>query len=276
MMLMEVWFIETSNGMYELYNGDCLEILPTLDCKVDLVLTDPPYGVTQFSWDNKLNYEDMWLALKNVTAKTTPICLFGVQPFISELVNSNTSNYKYEWIWSKSHPTNPFVAKYQPMRYHENILVFYEKFGKYNPQMIERAEGGKKRVELANKKNEEVHTSNAYTGGTLTKRITDSASLPLSVKNPSTIIHSNSIGTISKEKIHFNKMGLEGITQKPVSLLEYFIRTYTDEGDTVLDFTMGSGSTGVACGNLNRKFVGIELNKDYFKIAKDRIKEAYE
>lgn len=231
----------------KLYNGDCLEVMKTIpDGSVDAVITDPPYGTTACKWDTIIPFEPMWEQLKRVTKKNGAIVLFGSQPFTSALVMSNPKWFKYEWVWDKKIPSGMSYAKYQPMRQHENIVVFCDGKTNYFPQMTLRDKpikgGGMTKGETTNNQNL-IALKKTYT-----------------TKNPTTII---SFDKIRKNSIH--------PTQKPVALMEYLIKTYTNEGETVLDFTMGSGTTGVACKNLNREFIGIELDKDYFELAKQRI-----
>ncbi len=233
-------------GMINLMLGDCLEKMKDIpDGSVDLVLTDPPYGTTACKWDTCIPFEPMWEQLKRVTKKNGAIVLFGSQPFTSALVMSNPKMFKYEWVWNKKQTGNPFLAKRQPLKIHENILVFGEN-PSYQPEMRAgkmRKKGGLKRSLLfTGRENEPTVENNQY--------------------YPVTIIEfTNSANR--KDRVH--------PTEKPADLMEYLIKTYTNEGETVLDFTMGSGTTGVACKNLNRNFIGIELDPTYFEIAKNRI-----
>ena len=226
--------------MLKLIHGDCLEEMKKIpDGSIDLVLTDPPYGTTACKWDTVIPLEPMWEQLKRVTKKNGAIVLFGSQPFTSALVMSNPKMFKHEWVWHKRTSANVANAKYQPLKTHENIMVFG---GMYKPQMVKgrpRMKGGKVRGGQAN-------------GGLAPKYYFSDEYYPVSVLDIKT------------------ERGLHP-TQKPVALMEYLIKTYTNEGEIVLDFTMGSGTTGVACKNLDRNFVGIELDKDYFEIAKERI-----
>ena len=229
------------------YNDDCLKVLPTLkDKSIDLVLTDPPYGTTACKWDSVIPFSLMWLNLKRIIKDNSCIALFGNEPFSSYLRTSNIEWFKYDWYWNKKIPSGMAFAKYQPMRQIELISIFSKNKIYYYPQKILRDKpiksGGIKRSETA------PHN------------------LPIGFKKE--YKYKNPINLIIFDKI---RRGSVHPTQKPVPLLEYLIKTYTNENDTVLDFTMGSGSTGVACKNLNREFIGIELNKKYFDIAKDRI-----
>ena len=235
----------------ELIHGDCLEEMKKIpDGSIDLVLTDPPYGTTACKWDTIIPFEPMWEQLKRVTKKNGAIVLFGSQPFTSALVMSNPKMFKYEWVWDKVRGSGHLLAKKRPMMSSENISVFCETTPFYNPQMRDR-----ERPRLSkNNGNTDVYNGNGevFVGEELKQRY------PVNI-------------------ITFSKSSQSDMTshptQKPVALMEYLIKTYTNEGETVLDFTMGSGTTGVACKNLNRNFIGIELDKDYYEIAKRRINE---
>ncbi|HUV59133.1 MAG TPA: site-specific DNA-methyltransferase [Desulfatiglandales bacterium] len=238
----------------ELIQGDCLEEMSSIpDGSVDMVLTDPPYGTTACKWDSIIPLEPMWAQLKRVIKPNGAIVLFGSEPFSSALRISNIKNYKYDWIWDKHIPRNFANAKRMPMNKHENISVFNCK-GHYYPQMVKRDKPVKVK-NYAKKGKDSNYKIN--TDGVIDKVYT------YTHKNPDTII----VGKWQANggKVHPN--------QKPVALMEYLIKTYTNEGETVLDFTMGSGTTGVACKNLNRNFIGIELDPEYFKIAEKRINE---
>jgi site-specific DNA-methyltransferase (adenine-specific) len=244
----------------KLINGDCLEEMKKIpDGSIDLILTDPPYGTTACKWDNVIPFDEMWKELNRIIKPNGAILLFGSEPFSSALRMSNIKNYKYDWIWSKDKPNNFATAKYIPMKYHETISVFYKKAPLYIPQMIERTGSGKKRYKTSVKLKQGVSGgSHLKSNKTIEKMYNPNLKFPSSILNFST----------------GRRQDLVHPTQKPVALLEYLIKTYTIENETVLDFTMGSGSTGVAAKNLNRDFIGIELDKDYFKIAKKRIEEA--
>ena len=240
-----------TNQASEVLQGDCLELMKGIpDGSVDMVLTDPPYGTTACKWDSVIPFEPMWEQLKRVTKKNGAIVLFGSQPFTSALVMSNPKMFKYELIWDKVQGKQPFLAKIQPMKSHENIIVFAKSKTKYNPQMWKGKPYTDKRAGQLDKTTHWVgHKRMDYENK--------------SDRYPITIIKANNP----------NRAG-QHPTQKPVALMEYLIKTYTNEGETVLDFTMGSGTTGVACVNTNRKFIGIELDKDYFDMARKRIDEA--
>ena len=233
----------------DLYNGDCLEVMKGIpDGSVDLVLTDPPYGTTACKWDTVIDLELMWEQLKRIIKPNGAIVMTASQPFTSVLVTSNLKGFKYCWQWDKKIPSGMSYARFRPMQQTEDICVFTRSGEKtiYNAQMILRDKpikgGGMSKGETTNNQNLKA----------LKKTYTH--------KNPTTLIQ---FDKIRKGSLH--------PTQKPVALMEYLIKTYTNEGETVLDFTMGSGTTGVACKNLNRKFIGIELDEKYFDIAKERI-----
>ena len=247
---------------YKLYQGDCLEIMDKLieeGIKVDMILTDPPYGTTGCKWDSVISLDEMWKRINKLIKDNGAICLFGSEPFSSNLRMSNIKNYKYDWYWNKNKPSGALVAKKQPMKAVETISIFYKKQCIYNPQMIKRTEEELKRLSK----------KSVYTIGTEVddRKWGKSGNRDDNkLKYPKNILIYKTVFNRSKEKTPHP-------TQKPVDLLEYLIKTYTNEGDLVLDFTMGSGSTGVACLNTNRKFIGIELDEKYFNIAKNRIEK---
>ena len=236
----------------DLHNGDCLEIMRDIpDGSVDLVLTDPPYGTTACKWDSVIPFEPMWEQLHRIIKPNGAMVLFGSEPFSSALRMSNIKNYKYDWIWDKKIAVGMSYARFQPMRQTENISVFCKSKTVYNPQMVKRdkpiKKGGNKYSPTspiqACKKGREFQKTYEY-------------------KNP--------VNLLTFDRI---RRGTVHPTQKPVALLEYLICTYTNEGETVLDNCMGSGTTGVACINTNRNFIGIELDETYFNIAQKRIAE---
>lgn len=234
-----------------LFEGDCLEKMKEIpDGSVDMVLTDPPYGVSACRWDVVIPFPDMWEQINRIIKPNGAVLLFGSEPFSSALRLSNLQEYRYDWIWEKTIASNFRMCKKQPSKKHEIISVFYAKQPTYNPQM----EKGKPYKDRARKRTTEVHREKVST-----KRPIDNHG----TRYPSSV-----------QKFSNKNNGNVHPTQKPVPLLEYLIRTYTDGGETVLDFTMGSGSTGVACINTGRKFIGIELDHGYFETAKQRIEEA--
>lgn len=235
-------------AVIDLKHGDCLELMKDIpDGSVDLVLTDPPYGTTACKWDSVIPFEPMWEQLNRIIKPNGAICLFGSEPFSSYLRMSNIENFKYDWIWNKKLAGNGILAKKQPLKIHEIVSVFHS--GIYMPQMTK----GRYRKKMGLKESE-ITSGNSYANQT-----ENDLYYPKSILEYGT-------GNMRKGRLH--------PTQKPVDLLEYLIRTYTNEGETVLDFTMGSGSAGVACVNTNRRFIGIEKDDKYFEIAKQRIDAA--
>lgn len=236
---------------YSLLFGDCLERMKEIpDGSVDLILTDPPYGTTACKWDSVIPFEPMWVELKRIIKPNGVIALFGSEPFSSALRMSNIKQYKYDWVWDKVKTGNPLNAKIMPLNRTENIMVFIKGKNFYYPIKTPRdkpkssgnvAEGSVKCFQGVKQENK-IYTE----------------------KYPTNLLTFSNAN--QKGKLH--------PTQKPVALLEYLIKTYTQENETVLDFTFGSGSTGVACLNTNRKFLGIEMEEKYFNIAKDRIEKA--
>lgn len=252
--------------MINLLHGDCLELMKSIpDKSIDLVLTDPPYGTTACKWDTVIPFEPMWKELKRIRKDNAAIVLFGSEPFSSHLRMSNIKEFKYDWVWQKDRAANFAASKYQPQKYHEILSTFGGK--NYYPQRIKR---GSERVKQG-QKNNNLSWQTVRRDGQEVSFQTDYKPRSFNVydaetKFPSSVLNYSIVNSSSKEK----KDGKHP-TQKPVALLEYLIKTYTLEGETVLDFTMGSGSTGVACKNLNRDFIGIEQDDKYFEIAKNRI-----
>ena len=230
-----------------LYNGDCLEVMDRLietGVKVDCIICDLPYGTTWAKWDLIINFDELWKRYNKIIKDGGAIILFSSQPFTTKLISSNIKEYKYTWYWIKNNKGNFLNAKRQPMRQVEEINVF--KKHNYYPQGLVINEsgvgrsGGCAKHTLANYKSEWEQKFTGY---------------------PSNVLYYN----VVKKGIH--------PTEKPVDLLEYLIKTYSEDGDLVLDNCMGVGSTGVACKNTNRKFIGIELDEKYFDIVVDRIKD---
>jgi site-specific DNA-methyltransferase (adenine-specific) len=247
----------------ELIQGDCIEKMKEIpDKSIDMILCDLPYGTSACSWDNIIPFDKLWEQYERIIKDNGAIVLFGQEPFSSLLRASNLKLYKYDWVWEKPNGANFLNLKYQPSKVHENIMVFgksatsYSKNGnmKYNPQM---EEGTPYKCTSGKQKNE-YHNSTVRTP---IKQVTTENG---GTRYPKSILQFNR----DKDKLH--------PTQKPVALLEYLIKTYTNEGDLVLDNTMGSGSTGVACVNASRNFIGIELDENYFNIAKERIEQTNE
>jgi len=236
--------------MIDLRNGNCLEVMKFIpDKSIDAIITDPPYGTTACKWDSVIDFELMWEQLNRIIKTNGAIVLFGSEPFSSALRMSNIKNYKYDWVWEKSKATNFLNAKKQPLRAKENISVFYKKQPVYNPQMS-KGKAYNKGIRKKQSKDDVYGNYNQSEGRS------EGARYPRDVMY---------FKTAESEGKTFHK------TQKPVALMEYLIKTYTNENETVLDFTMGSGSTGVAAKNLNRSFIGIEQDEKYFNIATERI-----
>ena len=236
--------------MINLMQGDCLERMKEIkDGSVDMVLTDPPYGTTACKWDSVIPFEPMWEQLKRITKRNGAIVMTANEPFTSSLITSNLKNFRYRLVWEKTVPTGHLNANRMPMKWHEDAVVFYQSLPTYNP--ILRSGKGYS-VSLSN-----VHSKNYGKQRNVGKAENDGSQY-----RPKDII--------GPFKNH-NGRGKVHPTQKPVALMEYLIKTYTNEGETVLDFTMGSGTTGVACKNLNRSFIGIEMDDKYFEIARERI-----
>lgn len=236
--------------MINLMMGDCLERMQEIpDGSVDMVLADPPYGTTACKWDSVIPLEPMWERLKRVIKPNGAIVMTASQPFTTTLIASNMKMFKYCWVWEKTRASNPYLAKKQPLRAHEDIAVFSVDSPIYYPQKndgayytISKKAGG--RV-AGDKKTNNSDYKGKRQGGRFPR-------------------------TVQKISNSSAEVGLHP-TQKPVALMEYLIKTYTNEGETVLDFTMGSGTTGVACVNLNRSFIGIERDDKYFDVAGVRI-----
>ena len=237
--------------MIKVYKGDCLEEMKLIESgSVDLILTDRPYGTTACKWDSVIPFEPMWEHLNRIIKPSGVICIFSGEPFTSVLITSNLKGFKYRWDWDKKIPSGMSYARFRPMQQSEDICIFTLNGKKsiYYPQMIKR-------------------DTPIKSGGTK-----KSESAPIAYKDPSfkkTYEYKNPTTLIKFPKI---RRGSVHPTQKPVALLEYLIKTYTLEGETVLDFTMGSGSTGVAAHNTNRNFIGIELDETYYKIARKRLR----
>lgn len=231
--------------MIDLRKGDCLEVMKNIpDKSVDMILCDLPYGTTACNWDIVIPFDKLWEQYNRIVKDNGAIVLFGSEPFSTLLRMSNIKNFKYDWIWNKKLAGNGILAKKQPLKIHEIVSVFNSNI--YFPQMTK----GKMRKKMGLKESE-------ITGGnSFVNEYANDLYYPQSIQE-------FSIANLRRGRLH--------PTQKPVELLEYLIKTYTNENETVLDNCMGSGSTGVACINTNRNFIGIELDEKYFEIAKGRI-----
>ena len=247
--------------MINLLKGDCLEVMKTIeDNSIDAIITDQPYGTTACKWDSVIDFDLMWEQLNRIIKPNGAIVLFGSEPFSSLLRCSNIKDYKYDLIWKKNIPTGFYNAKKQQLKIHENISIFYKSQPTYNPQMVKRSEEEYKKTLRVN--DSECFNPDIYGGGR--KKLIRKTAEEQKYKYPFTICEFNT------DRVYGGK---KHPTMKPVELMEYLIKTYTNENETVLDFTMGSGSTGVAAQNTNRNFIGIEQDETYFKIAEQRIKE---
>ena len=238
----------------QLIKGDCLEVMKSIpDGSIDAIICDLPYGTTACKWDSVLPFEKLWEQYERIIKPNGAIILFGSQPFTSALIMSNPKMFKYEWIWEKSKASNFLQASYMPLKAHENIVVFGKGKTKYNAQKTQGKAFNKGKDKRIGKATEVYHSIPNINGFEIVNET--------GLRNPRTVQYFTTAE--SEGKYH--------PTQKPLELLEYLVKTYTNEGDTVLDNTMGSGTTGVACVNTNRKFIGIEMDDNYFEIAKKRI-----
>lgn len=249
--------------MIELLHGDCLKEMKKIeDNSIDLVLTDPPYGTTSIKWDHVLDYETIWAELNRILKDNTTTILFGSQPFTSQLICSNLEWFKYELIWNKNKCGSPGLAKKRPMKVHENIIIFNKGTKTtYNPIMEAGAPYER------NCKNPEGYGSgvNRHGYGFGKKKVMSSKNN--GTRYPKSILHA-SRNFSAQQTVH--------PTQKPTNLLSWLIMTYSNPGDTVLDFTMGSGSTGVSCKKTGRSFIGIENDAKYYELARQRIDDTLE
>ena len=238
-------------GNATLYLGDCFDILPKLDMQADAIISDPPYGVTDCKWDNPIPLDSLWAMVEERTKQSANVVLFGCGKFSFNLINSKKRWYRYDLVWAKNKKVGFLNANLMPMRNHESILVFgrpgYLKKTAYNPQKFP---GGKAGIKITN------HHSGIYDNHGAYTHVSDGTVHPSSV-------------------LSFNSEAGQHPTQKPLALMEWLVRTYTNEGDTVIDPFMGSGTTGVAAINLKRKFIGVERDKKYVDIACERIEKAY-
>jgi len=235
----------------KIYNEDCLIGMKRIpDKSIDMVLCDLPYGTTNCNWDNIIPFEALWNQYERIIKDEGVIVLTGAEPFSSLLRNSNLKLYKYDWIWDKVKGTGFLNAKKQPMRNHETVSVFYKKFGVYNPQMTTGHA-------LKKSKRTSKHQTDVYGEMKNDYNYSSTERYPRSIQVFSTDTQNSSIHP----------------TQKPVGMFEYFIKTYTNDGDTVLDNCMGSATTAIACMNTDRNFIGFEKEKSYFELGNKRIAE---
>lgn len=232
----------------QLHNGDCLEVMSDIpDKSVDMILCDLPYGTTNCKWDTIIPFEQLWQQYSRITKDNSAIVLFAAQPFTTKLINSNLKNFRYCWYWKKNNVTGGIYCKYQPMRCIEDICVFYKKMPKYYPQGLK---------ELKKPIVKQPRQSSVYNE----KKI---PTVQTHIGYPKHLLEFKNDAVGNKKRLH--------PTQKPVDLLEYLVKTYTNKSDVVLDNCMGSGSTGVACVNTARNFIGIEKDSHYYNVAAARI-----
>lgn len=234
-----------------LFFGDCLNIMPQIESNsVNMILCDLPYGTTACKWDAIIPLDKMWEEYRRIIKIDGVIVLTASQPFTSILVSSNIKMFRHEWIWQKDKSGNFMNLKFEPAKVHESVLIFGNKKGTYNPIMEQRAEENKRKNKPRLNTSNIIHTQEFYTENSVGNN---------DLKYPTSVKFYNSV------------RNNEHPTQKPLGLFEYLIKTYTNENDIVMDNTMGSGTTGVACKNTNRSFIGIEKDENYFKIAEQRI-----
>lgn len=239
--------------MIDLRHGDCLEVMKSIaDGSVDLILTDMPYGTTNCKWDTVIDLESFWIEADRICRHNAAMVFTAAQPFTTTLINSNIKDFRYDLVWCKSKSSGFLNANRMPMRSHEDVLIFYKKLPTYNPQKTDGSPYKRK-----SSKKQRCGLYNAHLD-------TDSSS------------ENGDRHPFSYQVFKNGNNGSVHPTQKPVELMEWLVKTYSDEHDVVIDMFMGSGSTGVACINTNRKFIGIELDPDYFKIAENRINKAAE
>ena len=232
-----------------LMNGDCLELMKDIpDKSIDLILCDLPYGTTQNKWDSVIPFDKLWAQYNRIIKDNGAILLFSQMPFGANLIMSNPKMFRYEWIWEKEQSTGWLNAKKMPLKKHENILVFYKHLPTYNPQGLIELD----KPLMVDAKQHEYGGYNDNSQATWERKNTN---------------YPTDMLKYGRDKVK----GSLHPTQKPIALLEYLVKTYTNEGDTVLDNCMGSGSTGVACVNTNREFIGMELDEKYYKIACERL-----
>lgn len=247
-------YLKTKNGI--LYHADCLDVMPYLskkNIKFDLILTDPPYGITACKWDSVIPLDKLWLNINRIINDNTPIALFGSEPFSSKLRISNLKNFRYDWIWEKERPTGFGNAKRQPLKINELISIFYKHQCAYYPKMILLKKSYRHILPIVGTK--------TYSSGF--------KSLDNEKREYKTFTHSYPRNIIKFNRV-YNKNYIHP-TQKPVPLYEYLIKTYTKENDLVLDFCSGSGTLGIACENLNRKYIMVEKELKYCEIIKKRL-----
>ena len=244
--------------------GDCLEVMKEIpEGSIDMILCDLPYGTTNCKWDSVIDLDKLWKQYNRITKKNAAIVLTSTQPFTSILINSNINYFKYCWYWDRCIKSNFLNAKHQPIRHIETIPVFYKSKPTYNPILKPKR---KDQIRWNNIPSRQTQTDTLNKVGYLENRF-ERREIPLDMDYPTELLK-YSLPSANKGRNH--------PTEKPIELMEYFIKTYTNEGETILDNTMGSGTTMVACINLNRNGIGIEMDENYFNIAKKRVEEKKE
>jgi len=243
------------------YHGDCLKVMNSIsDKSIDMVCCDLPYGITKCKWDTPLDLKILWKHYKRICKNNAAIILFGKQPFTTSLICAQKDMFKYCLIWEKDKPTNFFHANRQPMQYHEDITVFYSTQPIYNKQMVLREDNSNRCTRNMSQANRKLHGNNKIYAGKVKKNYDPK------YKNPKSILYFN---TGQRQK-------LQHPTQKPLALIEYLIKTYSDEGNIILDNCMGSGTVLIACKNLKRKGIGIEKEEKYCEITRERLSKKEE
>lgn len=249
--------LNLSDGI-QLYHADCFDVFPSIaDKSVDAIIADLPYGTTACKWDSILPLDELWKEYNRVIKDAGVIVLFASQPFTTKLISSNLKYYRYNWVWNKMFGSNFANVNSMPLKFHEDICVFYRKKPTYNKQVVKRDVA----IDAINWKNDKKQSDVNFKG----MKNPQATSKLYNYKNPTSILEFSSVAgeCNNTKRVH--------PTQKPIDLMEYLIKTYTNENQVVLDNTMGSGTTGVACLNTSRRFIGIEKEKEYFDIAVRRI-----
>lgn len=255
--------------MIDIKCGDCLELMKDIpDKSIDLILCDLPYGITHLEWDKPIPFEPLWEQYNRIIKDNGAILLFSTQPFTTDLINSNRKMFRYEIIWEKTMPMGFLNANKMPLKAHENILIFYKHLPTYNPQKRQLTQEyiEKHQVNIGKTRQKTAGRAKHYNEHFYGKPYTDTGE-----RYPTDVIKfSNWNGSLFGN----NSKAVKHSTQKPLPLIEYLIKTYSNKGDIVLDNCMGVGTTGIACKKLDRNFIGFELNKDYFEIAKSQLLSA--
>ena len=245
----------------EIYKGDCLELMPKLldDKSVDMIFCDLPYGTTQCKWDSIIDLDKLWKEYKRVIKDNGAIVLFSAEPFSSNLIMSNTKDFKYRWTWNKIKASNHLNSRRQPLRCIEDICVFYKNQPTYNPQLRDRL-----KKNIRDPKREYGKGNNKTYGETKENYLFNSGrEIPLEKGYPLDLLEFSQLGSFGNKRVH--------PTQKPIELIEYMIKTYTNEGDLILDNACGSGTTGLGAKNLNRNYIMMEQDPKYYEIACERV-----